>query len=150
MPSREPGTQGSYRRFAGRAFRVHAQAAEHFTTLEPRVGHDPFAETEPLRERVEIEVVGELAQHFDVRLVVSGRVGDDVFLEIITGQQRFPQAGRAATVEVVAQVGKGLPTGKPLEGEHEVAAGGLLDVPQDGGVPLQRGDGNDKHGAGTG
>ena len=75
------------RRFAGRAFRVHAQAAEHFTTLQSRVGHDLFAEAEPLRERVEIQVVGELTQRLDVRCVVGGRIDDDVLLEIVASEQ---------------------------------------------------------------
>ena len=64
--------------------------------------------------------------------------------EVVARQQRFPQAGGAATVQVLADVGKGLPTRESLEREDDLAAGRVRGFPEDGGVALQRGDGNDE------
>ena len=109
-------------------------------TLETRMGHDLLAEPQPLRQRVEIQMMGEITQRGDIRLVVGGRIGDDVFVEMVAGEPRLPQARGATAVEIVAQVGKRFPTGKALEREHELATRRLLDLAQDGGVAVQGGD----------
>jgi NAD(P)-dependent dehydrogenase (short-subunit alcohol dehydrogenase family) len=70
----------------------------------------------------------EFSRVIDVNLkgvhhVISAFLGDDVFAKVLPRQQRLPQAGGAAAVEIATDVGKGLPTGETLQGQHHLAAG---------------------------
>lgn len=128
----------------GGALGIDSQAAVEFAVMETRMGSDDVAEAEPLRKRVEIEVMRELAELADLLLPVGGRVGDDLFSEVVACEQGFPKAGGAAAVEVIAEVGEGFPAREALESENDLAVGCIGSFAQDGGVALEGGEGNDE------
>ena len=116
--------------------------------LETRMRHHDLAEAKPLGQRVEVEVVGEPAELADFLLLIGGRISDDVFAEIVAGEQGLPQSGGAAAIEVIAEMGEGLPTGEALQREDDLAARGIGGFAEQGGVAPERGDGDDEGGHG--
>jgi len=133
---------------AGGALRIDPQPAVKLTALEAGMCHDSVAEAEPLRQRIEVEVVGELTELADFIFLIAGRVGDHVLAEVIARQQGLPQAGGAAAVKVVAEMRECLPTREAFEREDDLAARGIGGFAEDGGIALQRGEGNDVRGHG--
>ena len=132
----------------GGALGIDPQAAVELAVFKPRVRHDDVAEAEPLGQRVEVEVVGEFAELADFLFLIGGRVGDDVFAEVVAGEHGFPQAGGAAAVEMVAEMGEGLPAGEAFQREDDLAARGIGGFAEQGGVATERGDGDDEGGHG--
>jgi hypothetical protein len=68
-----------------------------------------------------------------------------VFLKIIASEQCLPQAGSAATIEIITYRGKGFPAGVSFQSENQMAARSVFDIAQDGGISAQGGQGNEKH-----
>lgn len=127
------------RGLAGGAAGINAQSEAECAALGTRVMEGAFLPVLPMAEGIEVEVGGEIEQ-FRVGVGVGGPTGQDLAAKEFVRELGFPEARRAAAIEMASQERERLGESEGLEGVRDLAAGPLLEFGKDLAVGAHHGE----------